>query len=356
MMRAVALCALLLCSAAFAQDPAQPQPGATVQSAAAFLERAPTTQVEATIERLLPSVVKVMGASGFSTIVPYAAGIVVSDRGHILTLDQVLVQKGSTRVVLYDGTVLDAQLLPEDSKLGVRLLRVDPNECKGKLSPVWPDDSATPVRAGRFVVSIGNCFRLAEFSEKSSATFGVIVGRAATSFRFRLTDVAYDGELLLTDAANNPGHYGGGLFDLQGRWLGLNARLLESKETNTMLSAAIPARDLLPYLEEHVLGVARVEAEVERKPVRTGIVLFRQAGRQSPPAYVDRVEKGSPAAVLALRPDDLIVRIGDFPIRNCKEFDETLRKFSPGQKALLTWKRGEKVMQGEIDLVEDAPR
>jgi S1-C subfamily serine protease len=345
--------AWFLCMPLAAQEPAQPQVVATLRSAAAFSERAPKTQVEATIERLLPSVVKVMGASGFSTIVPYAAGVIVSDRGHILTLDQVLVQKGSTRVVLYDGTVLDAQLLPEDPKLGVRLLRVDPEACKGKLAPVWPDEQQEHARAGRFVVSIGNCFRLAEFSEKSSATFGVVVGRASTSLRFRLTDVAYDGELLLTDAANNPGHYGGGLFDLQGRWLGLNARLLESKETNTMLSAAIPARDLLPYLNEHVNGIARVEAEVERKPVRTGIVLFRQAGRQSPPAYVDRVEKGSPAAALALRPDDLIVRIGEFPSRNCKEFDDTLLKFAPGQKALLTWKRGEKVMQGEIELAED---
>jgi S1-C subfamily serine protease len=86
--------------------------------------------------------------------------------------------------------------------------------------------------------------------------------------------------------------------------------------------------------------------------VRTGIVLFRQAGRQSPPAYVDRVEKGSPAAALALRPDDLIVRIGEFPIRNCKEFDTALEKCSPGQKVTLMWKRGTSVMQAEIELGE----
>jgi len=344
--------ALLLCLTLPSQEPTQPEAATPLRSAAAFAERAPKSQVEATIERLLPSVVKVMGASGFSTIVPYAAGVVVSDRGHILTLDQVLVQKGSTRVVLYDGTVLDAQLLPEDPKLGVRLLRVDPEACKGKLAPVWPDEQEVHARAGRFVVSIGNCFRLAEFSEKSSATFGVVVGRASTSLRFRLTDVAYDGELLLTDAANNPGHYGGGLFDLQGRWLGLNARLLESKETNTMLSAAIPACDLLPYLNEHVHGVARVEAEVERKPVHTGIVLFRQAGRTSPPAYVDRVERNSPASSLGLRPDDLIVRVGEFSVRTCKEFDTALEKCSPGQKVTLMWKRGTSVMQAEIELGE----
>lgn len=346
MRRAFTLALLASPLAAQSAPPTTP----TLRSAAAFAERPPRTQLEATIERLLPSIVKVQGASGFSTIVPYAAGVVVSDRGHVLTLDQVLVQKGSTRVVLYDGTTLDAELLPEDEKLGVRLLRVDPAQCRGKLTPLWPDESEDAPRPGRFVVSLGNCFRLAEFSEKSSATFGVLVGRAATSLRFRLTDVEYDGELLLTDAANNPGHYGGGLFDLHGRWLGLNARLLESKETNTMLSAAIPAADLLPYLREHVLGEERAAVVVEHEPVATGIVLFRQSGRQSPPAYVDRVERGSPAAAVGLRPDDLIVRIGDFPVRTCAEFDETLNKLRPGQRVTFTWKRGDKVLQAEIEL------
>jgi S1-C subfamily serine protease len=343
---------LFVAASLIAQEPAAPQQPASLREAAAFAEREPQTQVENAIERLLPSIVKVQGASGFSTIVPYAAGVVVSDRGHILTLDQVLVQKGSTRVVLYDGTVLDAQLLLEEPKLGVRLLRVDPEACKGKLRPVWPDEQGPAFRTGQFVVSIGNCFRLAEFSEKSSATFGVVVGKASTALRFRLADVAYDGELILTDACNNPGHYGGGLFSLDGRWLGLNTRLLESKETNTMLSAAIPSRDLLPYLKEHILGEAREEVVVERKPVRTGIVLFRQAGRTSPPAYVDRVERESPASSLGLRPDDLIVRVGEFSVRTCKEFDAALEKFSPGQKVSLMWKRGASVMQGEIELGE----
>lgn len=324
-----------------------------VHASYAFAERAPRGKVEQTIDRLIPSIVKVHGASGLATITAYATGVVVSDRGHVLTLDQVLVQKERTRVVLYDGSVLDAQVLPEDEKLGVRLLKVDPEACKGKLFPVWPVEGDAPYyRTGQFVVSLGNCFRLAEYSEKVSATFGVVAGKANTALRFRLADVKYDGDLILTDACNNPGHYGGGLFDLEGRWIGLNTRLLESKETNTMLSAAIPSRDLLPYLKEHVLGELRVETTVEKKPVRTGIVLFKQAGRTSPPAYVDRVERDSPASKLGLRPDDLIVRIGDFPVRNCAEFDDVLEKFAPGQTVLVTWKRGTKVLQGEVELAE----
>ena len=319
-----------------------------------FAERKPVSKVESVIDRLLPSIVKVHGASGLSTIQPYATGIVVSDKGHILTLDQVLVQKDRTRVVLYDGSVHQAQVLPPDDKLGIVMLKIDPGEVEGGLHPVWPVGGDGPYyRTGQFVVSLGNCFRLAEFSEKVSATFGVVVGRANTALRYRLADVKFEGDLILTDACNNQGQYGGGLFDLQGNWIGLNTRLIESKETNTMLSAAIPSRELLPYLEEVVHGVAREEKQVTNKPVYTGVVLFQQAGRQSPPAYVDRVIADSPAAKAGLRPDDLIVRLDEFSVRSCKELREVLAKFRPGQTVQVTYKRGTKVVQAPLVLEEE---
>lgn len=323
-------------------------------AAYSFAERRPRTRVEETIDRLLPSIVKVHGASGLSTIKSYASGIVVSDKGHILTLDQVLVQQDRTRVVLYDGSVHRARVLPEDEKLGVRLLKIDPAEVEGGLHPVWPPDGDGPLfRTGQFVVSLGNCFRLAEFSEKVSATFGVVNGRANTALRYRLSDEAFEGDLILTDACNNPGHYGGGLFDLDGNWIGLNMRLLESKETNTMLSAAIPSRDLLPYLREYVHGVERTEETVVKRPVWTGIVLFDRAGRTSPPAYVDRVIADSPAAALGLRPDDLIVRIDEFSVRSCKEYADILGKYGPGDTVQVTYKRGTGVLVGQLTLAED---
>lgn len=320
-----------------------------------FAERQPRTQIEQLIDQRLPSVVKVHGASGLATITSYASGIIVSKQGHILTLDQVLVQKDRTRVVLFDGSVHRAELLPEEPRLGVRLLRIDPSQVAGELQPVWPPEQAD-FRTGQFVVSLGNCFRLAEFSEKVSATFGVVVGRANTALRYRMTDVKYDGDLILTDASNNPGHFGGGLFALDGRWLGLNTRLLDSKETNTMVSAAIPSRDLLPYLEEHVLGKLPAAEAAAKEPGWTGVVLFEPAGRQSPPAYIDRVVAGSPAAQLGLRPDDLIVRIDDYSIRTCREFREILTKYGVGDRLKFTWKRGNKVEVGELQLQPEPRR
>lgn len=338
---------LALCCLA-AGVPAQPEKFA---ESYAFAERPPRTRLEQTIDRLLPSIVKVHGASGLQSIIPYASGVIVSEEGHVLTADLIMIEKDKTRVVLYDGSVWPAKTYPSDDRLGVRLLKIDYTGDR-KLVPVQPslrDD----VRNGTLVVSLGNCFRLAEFSEKVSATFGVVTARVRTGLRYRLADVDYKGELIVTDAPNNPGHYGGGLFTLQGEWIGLNTRIVESKETNTQISAAIPSRDLADYLARMTGGqpVAGAEDEAVR-PVYHGIVLFDRGRVRSPPAYVERVERGSPAAALGLRPDDLIVRLDEYSVRTCVQFREAMARFAPGQKVAVTYKRGTDVRRGELVLEE----
>jgi len=319
----------------------------------AFPERAPRTKLEQLIDSKLPSIVKVHGASGLSGLEAYASGVVVSKEGHILSLDLIQIQKDRTRVVFPDGSVHFAELLPPDDKMGLRLLKVDPSELDFELQPMWPDDGE--VRNGSFVISLGNCYRLAEFSEKVSAMFGVVCGRVSSKLRFRLSDVDdYGGELLLTDAANNPGHYGGALITLDGRFVGLNGRMVESKETNSDLSIAIPAADLLPYLREWVLGEDVAEdAAREVVPVYHGIRLFDRGGLQSPPAYVERVSRRSPAGKMKLRPDDLIVRIDEHGVRSCAEFRRVMERFKPGDTVTVTYKRGDVILKGTMTLEEE---
>ena len=326
----------------------------TGQGRYSFVERAPSSTVEKAIDTLLPSVVKVHGASGLQTIKSYATGIVVSDRD-ILTLDMVLVQPGQTKVVLHDGTALEVEVLPPDQKYGVRMLKIRDEDLEKLDTPLVPVEVAEKQdhRNGTFVLSMGNCFRLAEFSEKVSATFGIIVARLDSGLRFRLQDVDYGGELIVTDAVNNPGHYGGGLFTIDGQWIGMNTMVVESTETNTQVSAAIPTGVLSSYIERCLAGKALspiITEEVVIVPVYHGITLFDQGRRVSPPAYVERVRRGSPGRQSGLRPDDLIVRLGDHTVRTCDEFRAHLEKYKPGDKVLVTFKRGTEVMQAELEL------
>ena len=75
----------------------------------AFDDRKPKTRLEKTVDKLLPSIVKVHGASGLKTIQSYCTGIIVSEKGHIVTLDLILIQEERTKVVLHDGTVCEVE-------------------------------------------------------------------------------------------------------------------------------------------------------------------------------------------------------------------------------------------------------
>jgi serine protease Do len=147
------------------------------------------------------------------------------------------------------------------------------------------------------------------------------------------------------------------LIALDGSFVGLNARTVESTETNTILSAAIPAADLLPYLDRWVHGrVAQpavgAEPAAELRAGSHGIVLFDRGGRRSPPAYIDRVRPNSPAAAIGLRRDDLIVRVGDRAIRSCAEFEREMARHRAGATVRILYKRGDTVQQADL-ILED---
>jgi len=324
----------------------------------AFRERKAKSRLEKVISALLPSVVKVHGASGLRTIQAYATGVVVSKQGHILTLDLILVQPERTKVALSDGTVCKVDVYPPDQKHGVRMLKIVDEDLKKLKKPLVPIKVPKKQnhRNGTFVISMGNCFRLAEFSEKVSTTLGVIVSRMRTGLRYRLTDVDYGGELIVTDAPNNPGHYGGGLFTISGEWIGLNTKIVESTETNSQVSAAIPTRDLKSYIERCVTkgyaGASQPEEVDVITPVAHGVVLFDHGRRVSPPAYVERVRRGSPARKAGLRPDDLIVQVDRHSVQTCKEFKHVLKKYKPGDTVAITFKRGVKVRKVSLTFAE----
>ena len=97
-------------------------------------------------------------------------------------------------------------------------------------------------------------------------------------------------------------------------------------------------------------GPAGLTAAIYLARYHLSIRLFDSGLRRSPPAYVERVEPESPAAQVGLRPDDLIVRLGDFPIGSCAEFHRVMKSFAPGEKIDVTFKRGSEVMKIEMTL------
>ncbi|MEZ5989447.1 MAG: trypsin-like peptidase domain-containing protein [Planctomycetota bacterium] len=326
------------------------------------LHPVPSDDIAKRLAPVFRSVVKIHGASGLRGVDSYQTGIVISEKGHILTWDHVLLQAATVQVVLEDGSVQTARVVRKWDDLGVAVLRIDTVDDDGKPLPLTPIDWPMEPRElenGTVVYAVSNAFRIAEYDEKLSVVIGVVTGKAHSDLRLDLRNFPYKGEVILIDAPTGPGSQGGGLFSIDGEILGLLCPIAESRETNSQLFMAIPAHVLAPIVAYHrgdrdraaELNQALNESK-KKAPVYTGIELFDTGRRRSPPAYVDRVRRGSPAAKAGLRSDDMIVRIDDYPIQSIIDFKRVLTLYGPGEKIDITVKRGSQVLKVSLRLEE----
>ena len=318
--------------------------------------RMPDAEVEKRITPLMKSVVKVHGASGLKGVPSYGTGLIVSAEGHVLTWKHVSLLKERCRIVFEDGGVHDYVRHREYPKLGITILR--PVHELPKNAPIRPLELPSDRKTyapGTAVLSIGNAFKLAEFTEPLSVTFGVVVSTVRSDLRLNLRHFPFKGDILIVDAPSNPGTHGGGLFTLDGKLIGLLTPLVESRETNSQLSLAVPSHELAAAVAQatgrkrEAIDIAAARDE-DRRRVYTGIKLFDTGRRRSPPAYIDRVMPRSPAARAQLRSDDLVVRIDEFPIRTCEDLSRVLSEFSPGDTVDVTFKRGSSVSKVKMKL------
>ena len=252
-------------------------------------------------------------------------------------------------VVDHEGFEWKARIAREDPARLVALLELTAIEGR-PFPPAMAPFTGEPVQTGHLVFSIGNAENLAPGRERPTANLGIVSAVTPLRARVGVQDFPYEGSVYIHDAKVNPGAYGGPVVDLQGRWIGLNAKIVEAKATNTQISYAIPLQALLDLLPGYEPSNPPPNDPPPTGPVFHGISLFDANPLRSAPAYVDSVLRGSPAATAGLRPDDLILRADDQRIRNCRELERFFEGCHPGQTVRLSVKRGRKVLTRELTL------
>ena len=140
-------------------------------------------------------------------------GIVIDDRGHILTNFHVIEGAESVNVTSRDGRVWEAQVVGEAPDFDLALLRVEDPE---GLKPLTLGDSSA-LEVGDAVVAIGNALGIDATAPTVSAGIISARDRVITSQDGRTLQ-----GLLQTDAAINPGNSGGPLLNAAGEVIGIN--------------------------------------------------------------------------------------------------------------------------------------
>jgi len=298
------------------------------------------------LARVSPAVVKLYG-TGMGRAHGYGTGVLVSADGNILTTRSLLSSAETVRVVLSDGREFEGKSVRNDEYRELALLKID-----GKDLPFITPSKTDHLQVGDAVAAIGNWFKVADGDEAPSVNRGILSTRTTLNARRLVQPVDYAGPILVYDAITaNPGAAGGPLMDIDGNFVGLVGKVVESADTNTRLNYALPGEELSDFLGNKASeATATTQRSAPGAEADIGVRLSRM-GYRHVSAYIDRVRPGSPAASAGLRGEDLIVAIDGRRIADAEACEEAIRRLMPGQKATLVVKRGSEFLN--IDVVPE---
>lgn len=155
------------------------------------------------------------------------SGVIMSDKGYIVTNYHVVAEADQVIVALQDGRILTAQLIGKDQRTDLAVLKI-----QAENLPVIPTSPDYRPAVGDVVLAIGNPYNLGQ-----TTTYGIIsaTGRSGMSFYGRQ-------DFLQTDAAINEGNSGGALVNTRGELVGINtASFQQATDIETYgISFAIP--------------------------------------------------------------------------------------------------------------------
>ena len=154
------------------------------------------------------------------------SGFIIDADGHIVTSNHVIAGAETVTVILDDGTRLGAEIVGQDTRTDLALLRVETDEPLPTVSFAAADST----RVGDWVVAIGNPFGIGK-----TATFGIV------SARGRGTGPNPYEDHLQIDAPINRGNSGGPAVNLHGEVIGVNTSIVSPSGGNVGIGFAVPA-------------------------------------------------------------------------------------------------------------------
>jgi S1-C subfamily serine protease len=308
------------------------------------------------IDRVQPKMVKLYGAGGFRGMEAYQSGILVSPTGHILTVYSHVLDTDYLTAVLADGRKFEAKLLGADPRLEAALLKID-----AAGLPYFDLAQAARLQAGARVLAVSNIFGVASGNEPASVQKGTVSVVTKLEARRGVFETPYHGPVYVLDVTtNNSGAAGGALVSRRGELAGMLGKELRNSLNNTWLNYAIPIEELRRSVDEIRAGkfVAQRPGESPKRPERPldpallGIVLIPDVVERTPP-FVDHVRPGSPAAAAGIRPDDLVLLVGDRLVQSCKGLVSELESTDFDDPVKLTLLRGQELIEVSLRASSD---
>ncbi len=156
------------------------------------------------------------------------SGVIIDERGYVLTSWHVLEGAREIEVVLSNGEKKSAKIVGHDRATDLAMLKI---KAPGDGFPVVEFGDSDAVRVGEVAIAIGSPFSL-----QSSVTVGHV------SQKGRRVEILPYEDFIQTDAAINEGNSGGPLINADGRLIGINAAIkTDAVERGVGIAFAIPS-------------------------------------------------------------------------------------------------------------------
>ncbi|WP_070962618.1 outer membrane-stress sensor serine endopeptidase DegS [Vibrio sonorensis] len=269
------------------------------------------------------------------------SGVIVSDKGYIITNYHVVAQADQIIVALQDGRASAAQLVGKDKPTDIAILRIE-----GTNLPVIPLNQEYQPKVGDVVLAIGNPYNLGQ-----TTTFGIIsaTGRSSISANGRQS-------FIQTDAAINQGNSGGALVNTRGELVGINtASFQQATDLETYgISFAIPY-PLANTIMEKIIADGRVirgYIGIDGQDIST--VTSRLLGdKHTGGIIVLGVDPNSPAADAGFVAQDIIIEIDGQRIHGRDSVMDIVTELRPGTTVdVLVLRKGEEISLS-VTIAED---
>jgi serine protease Do len=341
---------------------------ALVFIAAPLPAQQPLTPIATEVNKKL---VKIYGAGGFKGLPSYGTGIMVSPKGHFITINNHIVATQDIRVHLYDGRLYTAKLISREPELDMALLKIEDDVDFLRHYEIDKEAAAPLADPGDLVLGFSNCFQIATRDEPMTMQRGVISALTELRGRIGIFDAPFGGNVYFIDTVLcNPGSAGGALTNRKGDLLGVIGREYKNKLSDTWINYAIPIQstveiqrdekaakvNIATFVKESIEGKYKQSDDRDKgkkdKGGYHGIVFVVNAVPTTPP-YVEEVATGSPAAKAGLKPDDLVVYVDGELVSSIKGFRAIMRNHGPegpDSKVKLEVQRGSRLVPVELQL------
>ncbi len=258
-------------------------------------------------------------------------GIVIDERGYIITNYHVVEGVKRIRATLADGTTAVAELVANDPVTDLAIIKI-PEE---KEFPVIRLGTSTDVMPGETVVAVGNAY-----GYEHTATQGII---SALHRTVQVSDYQKYADLIQTDASINPGNSGGPLLNIDGDMIGINVAVRVGAQG---IGFAIPVDDAMD-VAANLLSCERVGQVTYGAQLKTD---YADSQRQ---VTVTSVTPDGPAGKAGLQAGDVILSVGDRPIQRRLDVERALIGLEAGDEVAWAIRRSDTESTLNVVLAED---